>query len=81
MFFFIQAYNIYDLKKQQEELNQRIRALEAEKAELLEQYNNINSLEYIEEMARENLRMVKPNEVLYVDTTIEKEGYEQGDEE
>ncbi len=81
VFFFIQAYNIYNLKNQQEELNQRIKALEAEKEILIKQYNSINSLEYIEEMARENLRMVKPNEVLYVDTTLEKEGYEQEKDE
>jgi len=76
-FFSIQAYQIYDLKKQQNNLKVKIEKLEIEKRELEVKYSNINNLEYIEEMARENLRMVKPNEVLYVDPTLEKEGYEE----
>ena len=75
-FFSIQAYQIYDLKQQQTELKVKIENLEIEKEELEVKYSNINNLEYIEEMARENLRMVKPNEILYVDPTLEKEGYE-----
>ena len=78
-FFSMEAFDIYSLKKQQKELQLKVQQLEEEKAKLEEEYNNINNLEYIEKMARENLKMVKPNEILYVDTTLDKE--KQGDQE
>lgn len=37
------------------------------KAELTAVKNNINSPEYIEEVAREKLNMYKPNEKIYID--------------
>ena len=39
------------------------------KEELLETKNNINSLEYIEKIAREKLNMYLPNEKVYIDVT------------
>ena len=36
---------------------------------LLEQKENVNSDEFIEKMAREELGLVMPNETIYVDST------------
>ncbi len=74
------VYFIYTVVKQQQTLNsyanqkakyeEDIETAEEEQAELEEIKNNINSDEYIEQIAREKLGMYYPNERVYVD--IEK---------
>ena len=70
-------YLIYVFSIQQEKLDTyakeknyyqiQIEDLKAQKEELLEIKENVNSPEYIEEMAREKLDMYLPNERIYVD--------------
>lgn len=70
-------YFAYIFNMQQEKLDSygkdkqyyesQIEDLKAQKEELLEKKENINSPEYIEEMAREKLDMYLPNERVYID--------------
>ena len=70
-------YVIFTLINQQKTLNQysqnsqelslKIEEEKATKEELAKQKENVNSLEFIEQMAREKLDMYYPNERVYVD--------------
>lgn len=70
-------YLIYIFNAQQDKLNSygkdkqyyesQIEDLKAQKEELLEIKENVNSPEYIEVMAREKLDMYLPNERVYID--------------
>lgn len=73
----IAIYVIYVLVNQQktlneysettEQLQQQIAEEESNKEELNKKKEDVNSLEFIEEMAREKLDMYLPNERVYVD--------------
>lgn len=73
----ISIYVIFTLVNQQktlnqysqnsEELNTQIAEAEEEKEELTKQKDNVDSLEFIEQTAREKLDMYYPNERVYVD--------------
>ena len=52
---------------QSEELNQKIAEEKETKQVLEEQKENVDSLEFIEQMAREKLDMYYPNERVYID--------------
>lgn len=77
IFVIIAIYMIFVLINQQktlnrysenaEELQQQIATEEANKEELLQKQEDVNSLEFIEEMAREKLDMYYPYERIYVD--------------
>lgn len=70
-------YAIFTLVNQQKVINQytsnskelasKIEEQENYKKELVAEKNNVNSKEYIEQMAREKLDMYYPNEKVYVD--------------
>ena len=72
-------YVLYVLYNQQVKLNSynnektyyegKIEELEKEKEELLIKKENVNSPEYIEEMAREKLDMYLPNEKVFIDVS------------
>lgn len=57
--------NNYAIEKQYYE--EQIAELKEEKEELMVEKENVNSPEYIEEIAREKLDMYLPNEKVYVD--------------
>ena len=57
--------NQYD--NENEELAKQIEEQKSYNEELNQQKENVNSLEFIEEMAREKLGMYYPNERVYVD--------------
>ena len=61
-FFSYQGFEIYKLKQEQKTMLEAIEVLEKQKAQYEAELNNVNSEEYIEDFARENLRMVKENE-------------------
>lgn len=71
------VYFIFTFVNQQIKLNSynkdisyytaQIEELEEEKEELLATQENVNSEEFIEEMAREKLDMYLPNETIYID--------------
>lgn len=58
--------NVFDLRAEQKELMETKKELASEKAALQEELKNINDLDYIEEQARIQLRLIKPGEILYI---------------
>ena len=67
LFVFIkQQKTLNEYSKNTEELNQQIASEEATNQNLNQQKDNVNSLKFIEEMAREKLDMYYPNERVYV---------------
>ena len=65
--FIDQQKTLNEYSKNTEELNQQIASEEATNEDLNQQKDNVNSLEFIEEMAREKLDMYHPNERVYMD--------------
>ena len=65
--FINQQKTLNQYSKNTEELNQQIASEKATNEDLKQQKDNVNSLEFIEEMAREKLDMYYPNERVYVD--------------
>ena len=73
--------NIFDLRAEQEELKEQKKNLLQEEQSLKEELKNVNDLDYIEEQARIQLRMIKPGEILYIteDDLRENEQEDNGD--
>ncbi len=65
-FFSYQGFQIYSLKKQEKQINLKKAELEQQKSIYEKQLEQVNSADYIEKMARQSLRMIMPNEILYV---------------
>ena len=65
--FINQQKTLNEYSKNTEELNQQIASEKQTNEDLNQQKENVNSLEFIEEMAREKLDMYHPNERVYVD--------------
>ena len=75
----VTVYAVFTFVNQQSKLNSynkdisyyktQIEDLEAKKQELLTTQANVNSEDYIEEVARKNLDMYLPNEIVYVDAS------------
>ena len=65
--FINQQKPLNQYSKNTEELNQQIASEKATNEELNQQKDNVNSLDFIEEMAREKLDMYYPNERVYMD--------------
>ena len=53
-----------------EELSKEIQKEKETKEELAQKKDNVDSLEYIEQMAREKLDMYYPNERVYIDAGV-----------
>ena len=64
---FSQQQSLNSYAESQKYYSEQISLEKENKEELLETKNNINSLEYIEKIAREKLNMYLPNERVYVD--------------
>lgn len=60
----IQVKKLSTIKVEQEKT---LEALEKDVKVLKGKINKTNSIEYIEKIAREELKMVKPNEIIYID--------------
>lgn len=58
-----QEYGIYQLKQEQQATQQRIEALQKQKAELEAERKRLDDPKYIEKLAREDYNMVGKNEV------------------
>ena len=65
--FIDQQKTLNEYSKSTEELNQQIASEKTTNEELNQQKDNVNSLDFIEEMAREKLDMYYPNERVYMD--------------
>ncbi|MDO5040963.1 MAG: septum formation initiator family protein [Peptoniphilus sp.] len=59
-----------EISKKQE----RIKELKKDISELESEISNSDSVKFIEKVAREDLGMIKPREVVYVDKDREKDG-------
>ena len=62
----VSVYNLVSLKMEQAKVNADYAALVKEKAQLKEELSNVDSDEYIEQKAREELKMILPGETLYI---------------
>ncbi len=62
----VSIFNVVTLRIEKSEAEAKLLSLENEKKVLEEELSNAGSAEYIEQQAREQLRMIMPGEVLYV---------------
>lgn len=67
-FIFInQQSTLNQYSKENKNLSEKIQEEQENKEELAKKKDNVNSLEFIEQMAREKLDMYYPNERVYID--------------
>lgn len=71
-FFTYQAFQIISLKNQEKAQMDKLQMLQETKENYQQQLDQVSSPEYIEKIARENLRMIKPGEKLYVNLADEE---------
>lgn len=69
----IQGVKIYSLAKEKEALKEVQYNLIKEKARLEEELTNVNSAEYVEQQAREQLKLIMPGEILYIFPKIQED--------
>ena len=60
------AHNIITLKMEQHDLQAKKEKLEEKKKELREEKKAVSDKDYIEQQARQQLKMIKPGEILYI---------------
>ena len=65
-YFAVSALKIVRLNAEKEEALARQEELLMIKEDLTAEYNNINSAQYIERLARRDLKLVKSNELLFI---------------
>ena len=65
--FFVQQQNLNAYKADEQRYQEQIKEEEEKKERLAQTKANINSEEYIEEIARDRLDMYLPNEKVFVD--------------
>lgn len=63
---FFAVLNVISLKKEEYEVKKQTEALQQQKKELEQQLENINDPVNLEQQARDQLRLIKPGEVLYM---------------
>lgn len=73
--FINQQMELRELRRQEEALNKKMLELKKEEARLTEEKNLGDDPKFIEKVARERLKMVKPNEIIYID--VNKPKYNQ----
>ncbi|WP_352418153.1 septum formation initiator family protein [Proteiniborus sp.] len=71
--FFNQQKIIKALENEKIQKQDEIEKLNGEIKDIEEKLKYTDSLEYIEKMAREELKMVMPDEIIYIDTNKSKE--------
>ena len=65
-YFVVSRVKIIKLNQEREEAEERRPELLNAKEELMAEYENINSAQYIERLARRDLKLVKANELLFI---------------
>jgi len=63
---FLSVLNVISLKKEEYEVKKQTEALQEQKKELEQQLEQINDPDNLEQQARDQLRLIKPGEVLYM---------------
>lgn len=58
--------NIVSLKREQHDMEQQKQELEEEKEQLSKELENAGDLQNLEEQARDQLRLIKPGEKIYI---------------
>lgn len=71
--FMDQQMKLAQFTTQEEGLKERIKELKIEEVRLEEEKGLGDDPKYIEKIAREKLKMVKPNEMIYIDQGKEKD--------
>lgn len=64
--FLVSARRIMNLRSENVKLKKQNQQLEEKRDELKDELKNVNSREYIEKRAREQLRLVNPDEIIFV---------------
>ena len=77
----VQAVHIISLNKEKKNLEIAQQELLKEQARLEEELNNVNSQEYVEQQARQQLKLIMPGETLYVFPDITGSGVDNGNDE
>ena len=67
-----QQFSISAKKAELKELDQQMKQAEAEQEELENQLKTVNTPEYIEKVAREELGYAAPDEIVFMDATAVK---------
>jgi len=62
-----QQIRLRAFQQQEKEKQQQVAALKQEVLRLEEEIKQSNTPEFVEKVAREQLKMVKPNEIIYID--------------
>ncbi|MBN7774478.1 FtsB family cell division protein [Clostridium aminobutyricum] len=62
----VSAFHVISLQNEYRDIVAQNKELKDKRTELNEELGKVNDLEYIEQQAREQLKMVKPGEVLYI---------------
>jgi len=73
-----QQITIYRLKKSQQQLANKIEEAQRENQKLQDMLEDVTSQEYIEKMAREQLGLVKADEIVYVDQSLSDANLQEG---
>lgn len=73
LIYYNQSKMLSELQAKKQVEIKEIEELESEIKELNREISNSDSLEFIEKIAREDLGMVKPREIIYIDKGKEKE--------
>jgi len=60
------VFHVYSLQKEYKGIVAQNKALKEKKQDPTEELGNVNNPEYVEQQAREQLKMVKPGEVMYI---------------
>ena len=82
VYFVMSAVRIVNLNNERDDALEHKQELQEKKEDLQAEYKNISSPEYMERLARRDLKLIKGNELLFIlpDLT-DKEDEEAGDEE
>lgn len=62
----VSAFHVISLQNEYRDIVAQNKALKEKRVELKEELGKVNDIEYIEQQAREQLKMVKPGEILYI---------------
>lgn len=86
VYFGVSAIKIIKLNNEMDEVTAYNRELLKDKESLQLELENINSADYIESQARRDLKLIKPNELLFIFpekdySKIENENTQQGDKQ
>lgn len=75
-----QEFAMRELKQKKIERQAKLSELESESAEIKKKIDNKEDIKYIEKIARDELNMVRPNEIVYEDINASDIGKERNKE-